>query len=295
MVQDVQVEIGESPQDLLDRYGKAVDVNDKNFGLKFYMISWPTRQPGAVRVRSDRSEFRIDLAYGISGTYDVAYPDEGFSSYDVSCGLSTSETMPHDQARLKFYEMLGRIQKAGWKWLIYQTQPRLSGEDALRYQLETSAGTASLDPNLELSLQDWMRLENRSPWKFYKDGVYMDVRLSRDSKRMRVDEPGAYFVSIALESYQSFWRTTFKEPDRAHWRELLPAVRERQRTTRAEAEQKLQAEGYHIDTSYRNPDEAFDPDAKPAPDPVGSDQPQSPAPQPPSSFKEGFGRWIRGG
>ena len=158
----------------------------------------------------------------------------------------------------------------------------------------TSAGTASLDPNLELSLQDWMRLENRSPWKFYKGGVYMDVRLSRDSKRMKVDEPGAYFVSIALESYQSFWRTTFKEPDRARWRGLLPAVRERQRATRAEAEQKLQAEGYHIDTSYRNPDEAFDPDAKPASDPVGSDQPQSPAPQPPSS-KERFGRWIRGG
>ncbi|MBS0428366.1 MAG: hypothetical protein JSR41_13910 [Proteobacteria bacterium] len=296
MTQNIFIEVGESPEALLGHYGKAIDLNDKNPGSRFYSVDWERPQLGVVTLKNGDGQVAFDLALGVMGSYNEDYPQEGLSRYSLYLGLSEAGTMSHDHARLKFYEMLARIQGAGWKWLIHDFEPRLNGGDALRYQRETSAGTASLDPNFELSMEDWMRLENRSPWKFYKDGVYMDIRLSRDAKRMKVDEPGAYFVSISLESYESFWRTTFKEQDRARWRELLPAARERQRATRAEAENKLQHEGYHIDTDYQNPDEEFDSDAKALP--LASNQPTSSAPmpglQPPSSLKERLGRWIKG-
>jgi len=296
MIQNILIEVGESPEALIGRYGKAVDLNDKNPGSRFYSVDWERPRLGAVTLKNGDTQHTFDLALGVMGSYNEDYPQEGLSRYSLYLGLSETGTMSHDQARTNFYEMLDRIQKAGWKPLIRQTQPRLKGADALRYQLATSLAPGSLDPNFELSLQDWMTLEDDSPWKFYKDGVYMDIRLSRDPKRMKVDEPGAYFVSISLESYQTFWRTTFKEQDRARWRDLLPAVRERQRDTRAEAEKKLQAEGYRIDTDYRNPDEEFDPGAKLPP--KRDDKSASPTPkprsQPPSSLKDKLGRWIKG-
>lgn len=295
MTQNILVEVGESPEALLGRYGKAIDLNDKNPGSRFYSVDWERPRLGVVTLKNGDGQVAFDMALGVMGSYNEDYPQEGLSRYSLYLGLSESGTMSHDQARTKFYEMLERVQKAGWKPLIRQTQPRLKGADALRYQLATSLGPGSLDPNFELSLQDWMTLEDDSPWKFYKDGVYMNISLSRDSKRMKVDEPGAYFASISLESYQTFWRTSFKEQDRARWRELLPAVRERQRGTRVEAEKKLQAEGYHIDTDYRNPDEDFHPNATLST--ARDDKSTSPAPKPgsqsPVSLKDKLGHWIK--
>jgi len=295
MTQHVYVEIGESPQALVHRYGGAVDVNDKNFGLNFYTMDWPTDNPITVVIRNGNSNLQIDAVLMINGAFDRGYPDEGISSYSVSSELVSQPTVRHDQARLKFYEMLSRIQKAGWQRYLDDEEPRLKGVESIHRLLQTGISMTTLDPGYVPTFEEWMTLKERSSWQFYKDGVYMDVRMSRDSKHMDPSLPGAYFVSISLESYVSKWRTLFQEADRPRWRELLREEKQNAAAERAKMERQLQAEGYHVDTSYRNPDEAFDPDAKPASDPVGSDQLQSSAPQPLSSFKERFGRWIRGG
>jgi len=258
MPQSIEIEIGESPQALIGRYGKAVDVDNKNaqaYGVTFYAVDWPDSSQGTVVIKNQKSEVRLDTALGVSGSFDKAHAEEGIYDYSISLGIPPRNNVTHDQARLQFYEMLKRIRQAGWKRWIYPENPRLAGAEAFRYRLVKDQGVDSLDPEYVPGLEDWMKLPDMTSWRFYLNGVYMDVQMSRDSTRMKVDEPGAYFVKIKLEGYANFWRNAFNEQDRPHWRDLFPGLQRQMHAERANAEQKLKAQGYTIDTSYRNPDE----------------------------------------
>jgi hypothetical protein len=258
MPQSIEIEIGESPQALIGRYGKAVDVDNKNeqaYGVTFYAVDWPDSSQGTVVIKNQKSEVRLDTALGASGSFDKAHAEEGIYDYSISLGIPPRNNVTHDQARLQFYEMLKRIQQAGWKRWIYPENPRLAGAEAFRYRLVKDQGVDSLDPEYVPGLEDWMKLPDMTSWRFYLNGVYMDVQMSRDSTRMKVDEPGAYFVKLKLEGYANFWRNAFNEQDRPHWRDLFPGLQRQMHAERANAEQKLKAQGYTIDTSYRNPDE----------------------------------------
>jgi hypothetical protein len=258
MPQSIEIEIGESPQALIGRYGKAVDVDNKNeqaYGVTFYAVDWPDSSQGTVVIKNQKSEVRLDTALGASGSFDKAHAEEGIYDYSISLGIPPRNNVTHDQARLQFYEMLKRIQQAGWKRWIYPENPRLAGAEAFRYRLVKDQGVDSLDPEYVPGLEDWMKLPDMTSWRFYLNGVYMDVQMSRDSTRMKVDEPGAYFVKIKLEGYANFWRNALNEQDRPHWRDLFPGLQRQMHAERANAEQKLKAQGYTIDTSYRNPDE----------------------------------------
>ncbi|MCP1170814.1 hypothetical protein [Ralstonia chuxiongensis] len=258
MPQSIEIEIGESPQALIGRYGKAVDVDNKNeqaYGVTFYGVDWPDSSQGTVVIKNQKSEVRLDTALGVSGSFDKAHAEEGIYDYSISLGIFPRNNVTHDQARLQFYEMLKRIQQAGWKRWIYPENPRLAGAEAVRYRLVKDQGVDSLDPEYVPGLEDWMKLPDMTSWRFYLNGVYMDVQMSRDSTRMKVDEPGAYFVKIKLEGYANFWRNAFNEQDRPHWRDLFPGLQRQMRAERASSEQKLNAQGYSVDTSYHNPDE----------------------------------------
>jgi len=264
MPQSIDIEVGESPQALMGRYGKAVDVDNKNeqaYGVIFYAVDWPASSQGAVVIKNKKTELRLDTVLRVSGSFDKAYAEEGIYDYSISLGIPPRNNVPHDQARLKFYDMLKRIQQAGWKRYVGLSDARLSGAESMRRQLSDLHEIGTLDPSYVPGLEDWMKLTDITTWRFYLNGVYMNVQMSRDPERMKVDEPGSYFIRIKLESYDNYWRTVFDEQDRAHWRELLPDLQRRMRAERAKAEQKLKAQGYTIDTDYRNPDET--PDDKP--------------------------------
>ena len=271
MPQSIDIEVGESPQALMGRYGKAVDVDNKNeqaYGVIFYAVDWPASSQGAVVIKNKKTELRLDTALRVSGSFDKAYTEEGISDYSISLGIPPRNNVTHEQARLQFHDMLKRIQQAGWTRWIYPENPRLPGVEAFRYRLVKDQGVDSLDPGYVPSLDEWMKLPDMTSWRFYLNGVYMDVQMSRDSKRMKVDEPGAYFVKIKLEGYANYWRTAFDEPDRPHWRALFPDLQRRMRAERARAEEKLKAQGYTIDSSYRNPDET--PDDRPMAPPANT-------------------------
>lgn len=255
MTRSIIIEVGEQPEAFRRRYGQQVEANEKNISLNFYTIDWNAKDPGTVVLKQGSSSILIEDVLGVSGTFNTSFPKEGLSSYDVSFGLSIAETMSHDEARLRFYELLRRLQKAGWQRWIYQASARLSSAEALRYKLANPYTADALDPGYLPSLEDWMKLIDGTSWEFYQDGVYMEIYLYRDRDRMKVDEPGAYFIKLSIEAFDSKWRTLFPEKDRHQWRELLPRMREDEAAQRQAEEEKLQAAGYKIDTEYRNPDE----------------------------------------
>lgn len=272
----VSVEIGEMPDSFVGRYGNRVQVNNKNIGLNFYTIDWPPQEPGVVKIDVGGSSVEIDFALVLSSNFDRTFPDEGIYGLDIGSGLTKKETMPHDEARLKFYDLLSRMLKAGWKRYIYQAHARLSGAEALRHALADPLLTDSQDPGYVPSLEDWMKLRDNTLWELYKDGVYMEIRFMRDHDRMKLDEPGAYAVSVSIEAFDSKWRTLLPEKDRPRWRELLRKQREEEQADRQATEDKLRAEGYKIDTDYRNPDEGVINPPKPTPQKSSAAKPAVP-------------------
>lgn len=252
---NVFVEAGESPEVWVRRYGKQVEINAKNHGLKFYSLDWAARNPGELTVRNGPSEVRLEAVQGAMGTFDDAYPGEGFSKILITMGVSQGETIAHDEARQRLFALLKKIQGAGWKRWIYPADPRLGGEDSFRYQIAEDDTFYSLDPDYLPPLATWMKLSDRSQWKFFLNDVQMSVRFSRDQDRMQPDRPGAYIVWLELTSRNEVQRSEFQGDERKNWKALYPGAREKQRSERADQEKRLQAQGYKIDAGYKNPDE----------------------------------------
>lgn len=255
---NVVVEIGESDKHFAQRYKEMVDVNDRNPGSHFYRLNWPDDALGAVTIKNGSSSLVLDSVLSVLGDVDDTYPAEGIAGLSISMALPPRNNVLHDEARLKFYALLQRIQEAGWKRWIDPDMPRLKGADALRYQmseLENGARLMSLDPGYMPSLDTWMKIDDMSGWRFYLNDVYMNLQFMRDGGKMDPNLPGAYFLAIGLESKDSFQRSEQAYENRQRWKELYPVVRKRQAADRTKAEEKLSSLGFKIDTEYRNPDE----------------------------------------
>jgi len=252
---NIFVEIGESPEAWVRRYGKQVEINSKNHGLKFYSLDWTVKNSERLIVRNRSSEFQLESVLGVMGTFDDEYPEEGFSKIVITTNISQSETIAHDEARQKIFALLQKIRSAGWTRWIYPSDPRLSGEDAFRYQIAEDDTFYSLDSNYLPALNIWMKLSDRSQWKFFLNDVAMSVRFSRDQDRMKPNLPGAYIVWIELESKNEVERSEFQGEERKKWKMLYPEARKRQLSARIEQEKKLQMQGYKIDAEYKNPDQ----------------------------------------
>ncbi|SFD17786.1 hypothetical protein [Collimonas sp. OK412] len=255
---NVVVEIGESGKHFAQRYKEMIDVNDRNPGSHFYRLNWPDDALGTITVKNGSSSFVLDSVLSVLGDTDDTYPAEGIVGLSISMGLPPRNNVLHDEARLKFYALLQHIQEAGWKRWIDHSMPRLKGADALRYQmsgLENGAGLMSLDPGYMPSLDIWMKINDMTGWRFYLNDVYMNVQFMRDRGKMDPNLPGAYFLSLELESKGSFQRSALAFEDRKLWKELYPAVRKRQAVERTNSEEKLRSFGFKIDTEYHSPDE----------------------------------------
>lgn len=252
---NIFVELGESPEAWARRYGKQVEVNSKNHGLKFYSLDWTVKNPGQLIVRNRSSKFQLDAVLGAMGTFDDEYPQEGFSKIAITASISQGETIAHDEARQKIFALLQKIRSAGWARWIYPSDPRLSGEDAFRYQITEDDTFYSLDSNYLPPLSIWMKLSDRSQWKFFLNDVAMSVRFARDQDRMKPNLPGAYIVWIEMESKNEVERSEFQGEERKKWKVLYPGARKKQLSARIEQEKKLQMQGYKIDVEYKNPDQ----------------------------------------
>jgi hypothetical protein len=256
VMKNIYIEVGESPDALIERYGKFVEVNDKNFGTKFLTMDWAVKQPAIVTIKNGNSMLRLDAVLAAMGTYNSDFPNEGISNYGISMGISAADIISHDEARMRFFDLLKQIRQAGWKRWVKPNRPRLLGENAFRYNA-TEYPIYSLDDAYVLSLSDWMKLRDGSRWRFYQNGVYMVVKLYRDQSRMNPDLPGAYFIAIELAAQASQWRAEFVEEDRKKWKELYPDLRKKEALERIELEKKEQLQGYDVDSNYQNPDESL--------------------------------------
>lgn len=254
MSETVTIKIGELGVDFLKRYPKLINTYQSLPGFaQDYNINWNVRNRGTVKLDHGEHSFTINHVLGLQTFQDLRpTADKGLTMFDLIAGLTNISGTPHDEARLKTYEILHGIAAAGWQQVIERSEPRLQGKTRFEYTLATT-NINGLDATYVPTFEEWMRIENRTPYSFYADGLYMEVTLSRSPEHMDPKELGVYQLSFNIKTDTEYFRG-FAGPDkRDQWKEVVPGELAKLAKIRTDKEAELRAKGIAIDESYQDP------------------------------------------
>jgi hypothetical protein len=254
MPQQVTLEIGVQGDALLKRYPDLVRVDRQPAGLDFYQIDWDTKPQGIVTIAHGKNSFVIEEVFGVMGTYNHDWINEGINDFDITAGINASEFISHDDARLKTYAILQKILQAGWQAFIWRDEPRLQGKIRQDYVLHDQSADG-LDPNYLPTFDEWMKINSRTNWLFYVEHMYLTVSFTREHTMTDPSKPGAYLLNFNLKSEAEHYRgyVGVGSVNRTKWKELLPASLAKLPPIRAKAEAELRAKGINIDETYQDP------------------------------------------
>lgn len=165
----------------------------------------------------------------------------------------------HSLAMNYFRDQADALLVKGWHRFIMPNEARVSGSQAKKFDSPRSVlgkpiGTGPWnDPTLVLSQEEWLAMPMFSSWYFYKDGVYLTLRVQRENSESAPEEKGSYLFTLTIESEAEFYKGFFESEDREQWTILLPGELKRMAQERAQTEARLKKMGIAIDESYQNP------------------------------------------
>lgn len=167
---------------------------------------------------------------------------------------------PHESQKKFVYGIIAKLQSSGWRRFIYPYDPRISGQEVLKlHDSETVMGVIVMnhpwfDPDVELSLEQWLSIKSLYEWCFVDDhDNHLRLFVQRSNSTSDPKNKGTYLVTIQIDSEQSFWMKEFEEKDKPNWATLLPKKLDAFEVQRKLIEKKAIKEGIIIDTNYKNP------------------------------------------
>lgn len=251
MSQLVHITINE-PVDTLNKANPGLfTASEHPSGLQFVTAKWEAGKPGTVTLDHGPRSFSMQSVLSVTGTASARFAAEHISQWSVNGGVSDAETISHDDARKQFTALLHALSAAGWSKVIPISRPRLKGEQALAYALKNPG--YPLDPSHDLSLAQWMKLPDGTPWLFYADHVFLEIKLYRDPNRLDPDKRGAYFVTYSLTAQDAYLRGYVDDEKLDNWkmefRKELPALKQ----AREKKEAQLRNDNVTIDQAYQDP------------------------------------------
>ncbi len=252
MSSNVHIYLGEQGEEFLKKYTNQVNVNRQPAGTNFYRIAWNTTAPGIVSVENGKSGFTVANVLSIQGSENLTLPKEGISEFSINAGISPSELIRHDEARLKLFSIFQSLLQSGWKVNILRNRPRLRGQDMLNY-VSNGGRYGTLDAAYLPTLEEWMRIENSTSWDFYSDRSFLTISFLRDQKLMDPSKPGAYLLTFDIKSESEYYQDFVDADDRKRWQELLPSELAKLPPMRAAAETEVRAQGLKVDETYQGP------------------------------------------
>jgi len=247
MKPEVTIELGLSGHDFSIALGQEDTRTTKQpMGINFYEIDWPTRLPGKIHFIHGVNSFSINAAFSVMGTEELKLPG-GVQDVSFGFGMTANELISHNEARLWVASFLKHLQDAGWQQYYYFSQARIKGRSSLKH-------SSSVDVRYTPTFEEWMAFGIQTvSWKLQANGVYMDISMNRDGDRMNPYRPGAYFMSMTLETEEQYMRSNFSQEDRDNWKALWPEFSKVLNGSRAEDEAEARLKGLELDTDYKDP------------------------------------------
>lgn len=246
--QKVEIALGQSGENLEKKYGSLVNANRKNVGLNFLTIDANHHGSSVTAVVKTGSLITsIPSAMSIMATEDRDRK-VGFTDLLITAEVNRDDFVPHPVAHQYVLNLIQSLRKTGWRYSLYATDPRLKGQAAFN-QFKQS----NLDPDYQLSFEQWMALPRPLTWEFYADHTYLTLTVDRDISHLDPAKPGAYFISLTFQPREEAERLQVDEKDRDHWRDTWVKRNLAYRAERNIEEAKLRTQGIAIDTDYKDP------------------------------------------
>jgi len=251
-IEKISIKLGEDGADFAARYPQYLKVNRQPAGLNFYEIDMDGRKKiMTVRFEHGKHSFEVEHVLSVMGTQDMDLK-EGQQSFNTNGGVTAADEIMHDDARQQVMALLKKIKQAGWQVVINRGTARLRGKQAFEAHLKYH-DPLWLDGDYEPTLEEWMQLWDNNGWKFYADNAFLNVTFMRDQEKLDPTKPGAYLLSLEIESAEAYYRGQVEEKDRKNWRLFWPVEEAKLKRLRKEAEDKARATGLFIDTDYQDP------------------------------------------
>jgi hypothetical protein len=254
MAQEVSIKVGEIASELQKRYPDKLQIQKQPAGLDFYSIDWDSYPRGKVKIDHGKNSVVIDGVLGIQTHTNVDFPAEGFYVYTIFAGLSEAPTglISHDEARLKTYALLKKIEQAGWQVITGRNDPRIKGKERFSHVLRKSK-YIGLGVDYLPTFEEWMQIEDLTSWNFYANRQYLTVYFKRERTLLDPAKPGSYLITYSLKSEAENFRGYVEPLERKRWKELLPTELAQDKDKRVKAEAALKAQGITIDETYQDP------------------------------------------
>ncbi|WP_090137959.1 hypothetical protein [Limnohabitans sp. DM1] len=241
----VSLQLGMLADDFDRALGLEQRIDRQPAGLNFHKRRWPARLPGTVRLLHGGYSFDMDAVLSVMGTEDVERTAFGIERLSIGRGVTADDVIPHDEARLKTMAFIRQLLQIGWRPYYHRSEARLNGKSSW-------ADSDDRDPRYTPSFDEWMR-DNDHHWKFEVDGVYLRLSVSRSYETPDPLKPGAYLMSLDLETELHKVRLWFPEEKRNNWKEHWAELMQYAVGQRAKEEAKARAQGLEIDTAYQDP------------------------------------------
>lgn len=253
MSNPVTIKLGESGPDFAKRYSSMVNVVHQPAGLDFYSARWGARPHGVVKLDLGSYSLTLPHVLSLQAAQELGQlAPEGLYEFSINTGITEPELIAHDEARLQTYKILSAILQAGWKPFIERSEPRLSGKARYDYTLST-VSVNGLDPSYLPTLDEWMRIESRTPWSFYAPGAYLELSFTRERTLTDPAKPGSYMLTFNVKTEAEHARGYVESDDRPRWKALLPKILPDLVKARQQKEAELKAKGVAIDETYQDP------------------------------------------
>lgn len=170
------------------------------------------------------------------------------------------DNSPHEENRALLYSLIKDIRAAGWEHYFAPYDPRISGKQAEK--IVASGNVLGVyvkshpwfDPEYEMNMEQWLKIDDFYDWNFYKAGDYLTLRAWRRSSDVAPKEKGTYLISFKFMTEREYWSSEFsKEEDKVRWVELLPDLLLKYKKQRSELESKIVEAGLEINSDYKDP------------------------------------------
>lgn len=250
---EITIKLGEPGAEFVKRNPGLVKVEKQPAGLNFYSIAWTTSNQGKVLLENGASSLHLANVLSVQANEDAEAPatsPDSFQDVTVGTNLGAQPLISHDQARLSLYGILHDALAAGWRPLITESDPRLTGKERFDYAM-TRDSMIGLDARYVPSLTEWMRIKDSTPWFLYAGHVVLELNFQRDQSRMDPTQPGSYFLSFLFQTDVEHFRGYAGTDHRKDWRQVLPGALAEAHRHRSQLEAELKSQGFHIDESYQ--------------------------------------------
>ena len=252
--QHIEVTPGESSQQLAQRYPHITKKNQQ-LGVNFYTINAPSDKRFPLTIKHGRQSIHIPYAMTFMGMDDTRR-NVGMDEINVMFSLNAtgSSMMPNDAKRALF-AMFRQLMADGWQVLIYPSDPRLRGRDALINDLPEKSKPFNLDASYEPTLAEWIKIKKMTEWCFYANNVYVcfSFYFYYTKDKINQNQPIEYVFNMEVITGETYHRNKFNseqvEQWREHWVERALEMRERRESAEAHARRI----GLSIDTHYQDP------------------------------------------